>query len=175
MKPHENDGTPFRTFEDLEAYQVAREFRKAMYRGARRLPEEEKYALANQIRRAAVSLTNNIAEAHGRSYYLEQIKFGLQSRGSLQELIDDLNVCSDEEYLEAVKISELKEQGWRIYQVLNGYLRYLRQRKAGSSIRLNESSPAYGLSEEEVDQILDDASWEPGSTVQRFNDSTISS
>jgi four helix bundle protein len=84
------------TFEDLEVYQVAREFRKAKYRVARRLPDIEKFALTNQIRRAAVSLTNNIAEAHGRYHYLDQIKFLWQSRGSLQELIDDLNVCMDE-------------------------------------------------------------------------------
>src|SRR5918996_3038262 len=90
---------PFQTFEDLEVYQIAREFRKAMYRVARRLPEEEKYALASQVRRAAVSLTNNIAEGHGRFHYLEQIKFMLQARGSLEELLDDLNVCEDEEYL----------------------------------------------------------------------------
>ena len=172
MKTHEDrnsDARPFKTFEDLEVYQVAREFRKAMYRVARRLPEEEKYALANQIRRAAVSLTNNIAEGHGRFHFLEQIKFGLQSRGSLQELIDDLNVCSDEEYLQAAEISDLKQQGWRVYQILNGYLRYLRQRKAGSSIKLNESSPAYGLNEDEFDDLLAYGA----ETIQRFNDSTV--
>ena len=77
-------------------YQVAREFRKAMYRVAKQLPEIEKFGLASQIRRAAVSLTNNIAEGHGRFHYLDQIKFMLQSRGSLEELMDDLNVCDDE-------------------------------------------------------------------------------
>ena len=85
----------FQTFEDLEAYQVAREFRKAMYGVNRRLPDFEKFELANQIRRAAVSLTNNIAEGHGRYHYPDQIKFLLQARGSLEELIDDLNVCLD--------------------------------------------------------------------------------
>src|SRR3989440_12988655 len=87
------------TFEDLEVYQVAREFRKAMYRIAKLLPAEEKFGLASQVRRVAVSLTNNIAEGHGRYHYLDQIKFTLQSRGSLEELIDDLNVYVDEEYL----------------------------------------------------------------------------
>src|SRR5439155_18027850 len=87
------------TFEDLEVYQVAREFLKAMYRIAKRLPDIEKFGLVSQVRRAAVSLTNNIAEGHGRYHYLDQIKFTLQSRGSLEELIDDLNVCADEDYL----------------------------------------------------------------------------
>ena len=65
----------FRAFEDLEAYQAARAFRKAMYAVSRRLPDFEKFELASQIRRPAVSLTNNIAEGHGRYHYLEQIKF----------------------------------------------------------------------------------------------------
>ena len=107
----ESSGKAFRTFEDLEVYQAAREFRKAMYRVSRRLPEEEKYGLASQVRRAAVSLTNNIAEGHGRFHFLEQIKFCLQSRGSLQELVDDLNVCNDERYLEEREILLLEATG----------------------------------------------------------------
>jgi len=99
------------TFEDFEVYQIAREFQKAMYRVARRLPDIEKFARANQIRRAAVSLTNNIAEVRGRYHYLDQIKFLRQSRGSLQELIDDLNVCMDEQYLSDGEIASLKAQG----------------------------------------------------------------
>src|SRR5437763_16525791 len=98
------------TFEDLEVYQCAREFRKAMYRTARVLPEIEKFALASQIRRAAVSLTNNIAEGHGRFHFLDQIKFTLQARGSLEELIDDLNLCEYEQYPSAHQVSSSKEQ-----------------------------------------------------------------
>ena len=81
MKRIENEAKPYQTFEDLEVYQVAREFRKAMYRLAKRLPNEEKFGLISQIRRAAVSLTNNIAEGHGRFYFIEHIRFMLQSRG----------------------------------------------------------------------------------------------
>jgi len=120
---------PSSTFEDLEVYQVAREFRKAMYRVAKQLPESEKFGLAGQIRRAAVSLTNNIAEGHGRYHYLDQIKFMLQSRGSLEELIDDLNACADEDYLPEIEIAPLKENGWRVRQLIDGYIRYLRQQK----------------------------------------------
>jgi four helix bundle protein len=90
MKRAENKAKQYQTFEDLELYQVACEFRKAMYRVGRRLTEIEKFALASQIRRAAVSLTNNIAKGHGRFHFLEQIKFMLQARGPLEELLDDL-------------------------------------------------------------------------------------
>lgn len=135
---------PPATFEDLKLYQVAREFRKAMYRIAKRLPDTEKFGLSSQIRRAAVSLTNNIAEGHGRYHYLDQIKFTLQSRGSLEELIDDLNVCADEEYLPTEEIGALKEQGWRIRQLSDGYIRYLREQKhAAASSSTRESPPVY--------------------------------
>jgi four helix bundle protein len=138
------------TFEDLEVYRVAREFRKAMYSIAKRLPEVEKFGLANQIRRAAVSVTNNIAEGQGRYHYLDRIKFTLHSRGSLEELTDDLNVCEDEQYLPADQIASLKEDGWRVRQLIDGYLRYLRRQRdsARGLSSMREASPDYG---EEID------------------------
>ena len=109
------------TFEDLEAYQVAREFRKAMYRVARRLPD-----------------------THGRYHCLDQIKFLRQSRGSLQELIDDLNVCMDEQYLSDGEIAALKEEGWRVRQLIDGYIRYLRdQKNSMGTASVRETSPTY--------------------------------
>jgi four helix bundle protein len=133
----------FRTFEDLEVYQIAREFRKAMYSVARKLPDFEKFGLVSQVRRAAVSLTNNIAEGHGRYHFLDQLKFLLQARGSLEELIDDLNICLDENYLPAVEVDVLKQQGWRLLNVINGYGRYLRKRKTGSEMEIHESVTPY--------------------------------
>src|SRR5438874_2304866 len=142
------------TFEDLEVYQVAREFRKAMYRIARRLPDIEKFALANQIRRAAVSLTNNIAEAHGRYHYLDQIKFLRQSRGSLQELIDDLNVCTDEQYLPAGEVALLKQEGWGVRQLIDRHVRYLRdQKNSMGAAFVRETSPTY----HDIEQVEDDS------------------
>src|ERR1700730_3472463 len=118
----------FQTFEDLDVYKAAREFRKAMYRVGRRLPEFEKYELGRQIRRAAASLTNNMAEGHGRFHYPDQIRFFLHSRGSLEELVDDVNVCLDEEYLPADEVAVLKEQSLTVLTLLNGHLRHLRSR-----------------------------------------------
>jgi four helix bundle protein len=159
------DQKRYRTFEDLEVYQVAREFRKAMYQVNRRLPAFEKFELGSQIRRAAVSLTNNIAEGHGRFHYLEQLKFCLNARGSLEELLDDLNVCEDESYLSKIEIQPLRQQGWRVHQVLNGYMRWLRQRKQGAALTLREDSPAYGWTDDQLDELLDGAIELPASTL----------
>jgi four helix bundle protein len=145
---------PFQTLEDLEVYQLAREFRKVMYAVSRGLPDFEKFELASQIRRASVSLTNNIAEGHGRYHFLDQLKFLLQARGSLEELIDDLNVCFDEKYLPHAEIELHKQLGWRVHQVINGYGRYLRQRKASETAGLKES-PSANLTNDDVDPFAD--------------------
>src|SRR6266699_6044755 len=129
----DSEKSSFQTFEDLEVYKSVREFRKVMYGVTRRLPEFEKYDLASQIRRAAVSLTNNIAEGHGRFHYPDQIRFILHSRGSLEELVDDLNVCLDEKYLPSDEVAKLKEQARCALILINGYLRYLRSHS--SSVR----------------------------------------
>jgi four helix bundle protein len=112
-----------------------------MYRVAKQLPDIEKFGLAGQMRRAALSLTNNIAESHGRYHYLDQIKFSLQLRGSLEQLIDGLNVCEDESYLPLDRIISLRDEPWRLRQLADGYIRYLRGQKDSSSIRVD--SPAY--------------------------------
>jgi len=144
----------FRTFEDMEVYKAAREFRVAMYGVNRRLPSFEKFELGSQIRRAAVSLTNNIAEGHGRFHFLDQIKFMLQARGSLQELIDDLNVCEDENYLPPAEVAPLKQQGWQVLRLLNGYLRWLRECKTGQTLALHENPALYGDSDPELESWL---------------------
>jgi four helix bundle protein len=153
MKRSEDQTKGYQTFEDLEVYQVAREFRKAMYRVAKQLPEEEKFGLISQVRRAAVSLSNNIAEGHGRFHFLEQIKFMLQSRGSLEELMDDLNICADEQYVANADIEKLKQEAWRVHKLINGYIRFLRSR-VGDSSRVQESPSNNELSEDELSDLF---------------------
>ena len=121
--------TEYKTFEDLEIYKAAREFRKKIYSLAKKLPEYEKYNLAGQMRRAAVSLTNCIAEGHGRFHYQENIQFLRQSRGSLEEIIDDMNVRIDESYADLDRLNKLKQEGYIVLKRLNGYIKYLRKCK----------------------------------------------
>ena len=119
----------YKSFEELEAYKAAREYRKNIYQLIKKLPPEEKYNLVDQMRRAGLSLTNNLAEGHGRYSYQENIQFCRISRGSLMELIDDLNACIDEGYFSQEYLEELKEEGYRINKMLNGYIVYLKKRR----------------------------------------------
>jgi four helix bundle protein len=93
------------------------------------------------MRRAALSLTNNIAEGHGRFFFQENIQFCRISRGSLMELIDDLNTCVDEKYFEKRFLEELKIEGYRINKMLNGYISYLKKRKRGDPTNMSTIQP----------------------------------
>jgi four helix bundle protein len=132
---HQEDAAAMQygTFEDLEVYRAARQYRKKIYALARKLPEFEKYNLAGQMRRAALSVTNCIAEGHGRFHYQENIQYLRQSRGSLSELLDDINACMDESYGEPGPLNTLKEEGYGLIKQLNGYIKYLRSCKQAAT------------------------------------------
>jgi len=131
------------TFEDLHIYKSARQLRRKIYTLAGQLPEFGMYNLTNQTRRAAVSLTNGIAEGHGRFHYQENIQFLRQSRGSLKELIDDVNTCVDESYADTNYLNSLKKEGYELLKKLNGYIKYLQncKQKAVDNSRSKTTRP----------------------------------
>jgi len=59
--------------EDFELYKIAQEFRRNVYKLIKQLPPQEHHSLDPQMRRSIVSVTNNIAEGHGRWHYQENI------------------------------------------------------------------------------------------------------
>jgi four helix bundle protein len=116
-----------RTFQDLEVWQVGREIRRRLYLVANKLPEHERYNLASQIRRAATSLTANLAEGYGRFHFKENIQSCRISRGSAYELIDHLIACQDESYLEKSDAESLHQELLIFLRLLNGYIRSIGQ------------------------------------------------
>ena len=120
-------------FENLDLYKQAREYRRKIYKLARELPKQEQYNLAQQMRKAALSITNNIAEGHGRYHYQENLQFLRISRGSVQEIIDDLNTCLDENYADTNYLEDLRQSGYALVKKVNGYMKYLRARKNQSA------------------------------------------
>jgi len=85
------------------------------------------------MRRAAVSITANIAEGYGRFSYLENIQFCRQSRASVYELRDHLTTAVDVGYLNQKKFQELDSLAMDAVRLLNGYTRATKKLKAASS------------------------------------------
>ena len=86
-------------YRNLVAYIKASEVRRRVYRLIRRFPKEEQFALCSQMRRAAVSVTSNIAEGMTRYSNKDKVHFLEISFGSLMELMSQLEVAVDEEYI----------------------------------------------------------------------------
>jgi four helix bundle protein len=80
-------------------WQLGRELRQQVYKLARKFPAEEKFGLASQVQRAAVSITANIAEGFGRYSYQENIQFCRTARGSAFEALDHLIAAEDQNYI----------------------------------------------------------------------------
>ena len=123
---------PIRDFKDLEVWKAARDLRHEFYKLVKALPDVEKYGLANQIRRAATSVTANIAEGFGRYGYQENAQSCRQARGSLYELRDHLTTCVDEGYLSSMEGKRLDASAQLVARLLNGYLRSTLALKQGS-------------------------------------------
>ena len=110
---------------DLVAWQVAMDFATAVYQATRRFPNEERFGLRMQVRRAAVSVAANVAEGHGRSSRREYARFVLIARGSLKEAETHLLLCERLGFLTAKTTQDLVAMTVRINRLLTGLRRRL--------------------------------------------------
>ena len=113
------------SFEDLECYKAARRFRIDVISWAKSLPAEEKYRMADQVIRAARSVTANIAEGFGRHHPQENLQFCRQARGSLVETLEHLNTAHDENLITQELYDSFRTRWNTAKSLLAGYIRYL--------------------------------------------------
>ncbi|HYL68351.1 MAG TPA: four helix bundle protein [Candidatus Limnocylindria bacterium] len=122
-------------FTDLETWQFARKLRTQMYRIVKLFPQDERYGLSSQIKRAASSVTANLAEGYGRYSYQENLQFCRQSRGSLYELRDHLTTAMDAGYISEESHKELDAMAISAIKLVNGYMRATQNLKASESTK----------------------------------------
>lgn len=108
-------------FRNLICYQKGRTLVVEIYKIVKSLPAEEKYALGDQLRRAAVSVTFNIAEGSGRQSLKDQAHFFELSYGSLMEVMSQLDVSLDLSYISQADYSRLETLIQEEARVLAGY------------------------------------------------------
>lgn len=94
-------------FEQLDVYQVARMYVKNVYMLSDRFPQKEDFALTSQIRRAAVSITSNIAEGTSRFSIKDKSHFIEIAYGSLMETYSQLQVATDLGYVSQESIAQI--------------------------------------------------------------------
>ena len=95
-------------YRKLIAYNKACEVRRVVYQLIKKFPKEEQFALCNQLRRAAVSPTSNIAEGVTRYSNKDKVHFLEMSYGSLMEVMSQIEVALDEGYIQNDQFSNLE-------------------------------------------------------------------
>lgn len=95
-------------FEKLNVWQCGRTLNKHVYNISKRLPDDEKFGLVSQIRRASISVTNNIAEGSARMKGKEQARFSEIAYGSLMEVLNLLIVAVDLHYINQMELQQIR-------------------------------------------------------------------
>jgi four helix bundle protein len=95
------------------------------------LPKDEKWGLSNQIQRSSKSIGANIAEGYGRFYFMDNVRFCYNARGSLDETVNHLRIALDLDICPPELYRGLRTQAEDVRKLLNGYISWLKQQKTG--------------------------------------------
>ena len=109
-------------FQRVIAWQKAHEFVLLVYKISAHFPEEEKFGLVSQLRRAAVSVEANIAEGYKKMGKLDKLRFLNFAQGSLEECRDYHILARDLGYLQGDEDSQMKSAIILASKFLNSYV-----------------------------------------------------
>ena len=98
------------SYKDLKVWIEGMHLVDQIYSLSARLPKEEIYALASQIKRAAISIPSNIAEGHSRSYRADYCRFVYIALGSLAELETQLYIIQQQQFVPASEVEAVFER-----------------------------------------------------------------
>lgn len=111
------------SFTQLEAWRESHKLVIMIYQQTKLFPKDETFGLTNQIRRAAVSITSNIAEGFGRNSYREKTQFYRMSLGSLREVQNQILIARDVSYVSSDIFNEIADQTIRASNLLTGLIK----------------------------------------------------
>lgn len=114
-----------KNFTDLIAWQQAHRCALEVYKATSMFPADERFGLTNQMRRAAVSVTSNVAEGFGRKTKNEKKQFYYIASGSLSELQSQIILARDLGYIDTSEYNALFAQLRQSYRLLNGLISFV--------------------------------------------------
>ncbi len=115
-----------KSFTELIAWQEGHKLVLQVYEISKQFPKEEQFGLTNQLRRAAVSITSNIAEGFSRNSYKEKLQFYSVSLGSTTEVQNQLLIARDLQYITEETFSKIAEQAVKVNKITNGLIKKTR-------------------------------------------------
>ena len=112
-----------KSFTDLDTWKEAHKLVLMIYKTTKTLPKEELFGLTSQMRRAAVSITSNIAEGFSRQSYSEKTQFYSIAQGSTTEIQNQLLIAKDVGYSTQKDFDEIASQSVVVHKLLNGLIK----------------------------------------------------
>ena len=95
----------------------------------KKFPIDEKYRLTDQILRSSRSISDNIAEGHGRYHYQDNVRFCIIARGSLSETLNHMITALDENFVENEVFQSFQREHDQCLKLLNGYILFIKKKK----------------------------------------------
>ncbi len=123
-----NNELRIKTFTDLNAWKEAHKLVLDIYTLTIRFPKDELFALVSQLRRAAVSITSNIAEGFSRDSYSDKKHFYVMAHGSLTEVQNQLIISKDVQYIDDVSFQKSYNQSVIVHKLLSGLIKATKER-----------------------------------------------
>jgi four helix bundle protein len=114
-----------KNYKELKVWQRSYQLCLEIYKITKGFPDEEKYGLTSQLRRAAVSVPSNISEGYGRKTTPEYIQFLYIAYGSICEIETQILLSGDLGYIEAVKLEMLNEGIKEVERMLKALIKSL--------------------------------------------------
>ena len=114
-----------KNFFELEVWKLGHRFVLEIYELTKKFPKEEQFGITSQIRRAASSITANIAEGYGRHFFRDKINFYYISRASCAEACNFLFISRDLNLLNEKKFKDLDSLVNDINKMINAMIKYL--------------------------------------------------
>lgn len=115
------------SFEKLEVWKDAKDLLIEIYISTNEFPNDEKYGLISQMRRAILSVTNNLAEGSSRKAEKDKRRFIEISYGSLMEVLNCLIISKELNHIENNKYEDIRQQIGKISNKLNSLANYYNQ------------------------------------------------
>ena len=123
-----NTNSMYKDFTDMPVWKTAMDFAVDVFHLTEALPRKEDYGLTSQLRRASLSVSNNIAESFGREHTKDKLNFYFYSRGSLLESKNELIYGQRVGYLNATDVEQKTIQIYQMHESLNKIIKTLRGR-----------------------------------------------
>ena len=108
------------SFEKLIVWQKSRTLSVSIYKTTKLFPDDERFGLTSQMRRCAISLSSNIAEGSGRHTNKDKARFTEIAFGSALELLNQLILSNDLEYISNENYTQIRENITEITAMLDG-------------------------------------------------------